>query len=260
MKRKNKIIKNIVASSVIVATITSGAAICTHNYAVAEGSGSVKAAARAVRKEKSITPDYVYTTDRVNIREYATTDSNVILTVDPNTELKRVGINVADGWDMVVVGAANYCICNKYITTIKPDKKAKSLAQQFEDNKIPEEDLRYMSAIIHAEAGNQCEAGKQAVGIVVMNRKESNIYADTIYNVINEPGQFTPVTNGSFVEALTLYDSGQLSEETIKAAKFALRGHKTVIYNDTDINLDGFLYFSRWVDNAKVVIQDHMFR
>lgn len=121
-------------------------------------------------------------------------------------------------------------------------------------------DLRYMSAIIWAEAGNQCKAGQQAVGIVVMNRIKSSLMPNTIYEVIAAPGQFTPFSNGSFAIGLIYYDMNQLSPQIIDAARYALNGNTYVYYNETLLDLDGYLYFSRWIYNHRLIIQDHMFK
>lgn len=204
--------------------------------------------------------DYVYTTKRVNIRTYVGIESDILLTAEVGTKLQRVGTNVIAGWDLVRINDCDYYISNEYITTEEPDQLADSIEQQLEDSKISASDLRYMSAIIWAEAGNQCEAGQQAVGIVVMNRVASEIYEDTVYDVINEPYQFSPVKNGSFSKALNRYDSGEMPECTIDAAKYALQGNTIVNYNGTTYDLNGYLYFSRWVNNAKLTIQDHMFK
>lgn len=204
--------------------------------------------------------DYVYTTDRVNIRTHVGTDSAILLTAETGTKLQRVGTNVISGWDWIKINDENYYVSNKYITTEEPDQLTKSIEEQIEDNKISESDLRYMSAIIWAEAGNQCEAGQQAVGIVVMNRVASETYKDTVYGVINEPYQFSPVKNGSFAKALSRYDNGDMPECVIDAAKYALHGNTVVNYNGTTYDLDGYLYFSRYVSDCRLQIQDHMFK
>ena len=214
-------------------------------------------------KEKEIVEevhDIVYTTSRVNIRTHVGTDSEVILTAEVGTELERVRTNIVSDWDAVLINGTEYYIANEYLTTDKPTKIAKSIKEQLEDSQISEKDLRYMSAIIYAEAGNQCQAGRQAVGIVVMERVESYAYKDTVYDVIYEPGQFSPVANGSLTKALSLYDNGELPSEIIEAAKYTLRGNTTVYYNDTTYDLDGYLYFSRYVCNCRLQIQDHMFK
>ncbi len=204
--------------------------------------------------------DVVYTTNRVNIRTHVGTDSEILLTAEVGTELERVGVNVTSGWDAVLIDGIEYYITNEYLTTDKPAEIAKSIEEQLKDSQISEKDLRYMSAIIYAEAGNQCQAGQQAVGIVVMERVESDVYKDTVYDVIYEPGQFSPVANGSLTKALSLYDNGELPNEIIEAAKYALRGNTTVYYNNTTYDLDGYLYFSRYVSGCRLQIQDHMFK
>lgn len=204
--------------------------------------------------------DYVYTVDRVNIRTHVGTDSDILLTAETGTKLQRVGTNVIPGWDWIKINDENYYISNEYITTEEPEQLVISIEQQIEDNKISESDLRYMSAIIWAEAGNQCEAGQQAVGIVVMNRVASETYKDTVYDVINEPYQFSPIKNGSFSKALNRYDNGDMPECVINAAKYALKGNTTVNYNGQTYDLNGYLYFSRYVRGCRLQIQDHMFK
>lgn len=204
--------------------------------------------------------DYVYTTERVNIRTHVGIESDILLTTETGTKLERIGTNIIQGWDMILICGEKYYISNEYITLNEPAEIAKSIEDQIKDSYIDAEDLRYMSAIIFAEAGNQCQAGQQAVGIVVMERKESDLYEDTIHDVIYESGQFSPVANGSLTRALSMYDNGELSDEIIESAKYALRGNTTVCYNDTTYDLDGYLYFSRYVSGCRLQIQDHMFK
>lgn len=204
--------------------------------------------------------DYVYTTDRVNIRTHVGTGSAILLTAEVGTKLERTGYNITPGWDMITINGNEYCVSNEYLTEEVPEQEAKSIEEQLKDAQINEEDLRYMSAIIFAEAGNQCEAGKQAVGIIVMERKESDVYENTIRDVIYESGQFSPVANGSLTKALNMYDNGELPEECIEAAKYVLWGNTTVYYNNTTYDLDGYLYFSRYVSGCRLQIQDHMFK
>lgn len=124
-----------------------------------------------------------------------------------------------------------------------------------------ESDLRLMASIIWAEAGNQCEAGQQAVGIIVMNRvQREDAFANTIYEVLHQKNQFSPISNGSFNTALNMYDSGDLPQSCIEAAKYALDDNKVVNYNGQDIDLSDYYFFSRYVANARVTIQDHDFK
>lgn len=84
-----------------------------------------------------------------------------------------------------------------------------------------QEDVVYwLSHIINAESGNQPLAGKIAVGNVVLNRVASPRFPNTVYEVIFQRGQFTPVSNGSI--HLTP------NAESVIAAKLCLDGANTV--------------------------------
>lgn len=127
--------------------------------------------------------------------------------------------------------------------------------------KIKEEELRHLSAIIYAEAGNQCMAGQQAVGVIVMERvKCEEFFEDDVISVIYEPRQFSPVKSGNFKKALKKYDRGELPESCIEAAKYALMGNTVVNYNGKDYDLKGYLFFSRYIKDRRLVIQDHHFK
>lgn len=57
-----------------------------------------------------------------------------------------------------------------------------------------EKDL--LARLVEAEAKGEPYAGKVAVATVVLNRVDSPLFPNSIYDVIYEKGQFTPVTNG----------------------------------------------------------------
>lgn len=79
-----------------------------------------------------------------------------------------------------------------------------------------DEDLYWLSRIIHAEAGNQSMEGRICVGNVVLNRVKSEKFPDTIKDVVLSPGQFCPVTSGNIYCTPT--------PESIAAAKLCLEG------------------------------------
>ena len=81
-------------------------------------------------------------------------------------------------------------------------------------------DLYWLSRIISAESAGEPLTGKIAVGNVVLNRKASPSYPNTIYGVIfDRKGgtQFTPAAIG------TIYNSP--TAESIMAAKICLEGY-----------------------------------
>lgn len=81
-------------------------------------------------------------------------------------------------------------------------------------------DLYWLSRIISAEARGEPMAGKIAVGNVVLNRKRSASYPNTVYGVIfdrKHGTQFSPVSYG------TIYNTP--TAESIIAAKICLEGY-----------------------------------
>lgn len=60
-----------------------------------------------------------------------------------------------------------------------------------------EDDLYWLSHLIYAESGNQPLEGMIAVGNVVLNRVESDLFPDTIYGVISQYGQFDVFSGGT---------------------------------------------------------------
>lgn len=84
----------------------------------------------------------------------------------------------------------------------------------------PQDSLYWLSRIIYAESGNQPLAGKIAVGNVVLNRVNSPAFPNTVYSVVFQGSQFTPVMNG------TIYSTP--NPESVIAAKLCLDGANTV--------------------------------
>ena len=83
-----------------------------------------------------------------------------------------------------------------------------------------EDDLYWLSRIIHAESSGEPLKGKIAVGNVIINRKNRSDYPNSIKGVIFDKKygtQFTPVANG------TIYNTP--SSESIRAAKIVLDGY-----------------------------------
>lgn len=82
------------------------------------------------------------------------------------------------------------------------------------DNK---EDLLLLARLISAEARGEPFPGQIAVGGVVLNRVKSPLFPNTIRAVIYQPGQFSPVKNGSI--------NREPTESSLRAAQEALAGN-----------------------------------
>lgn len=76
--------------------------------------------------------------------------------------------------------------------------------------------LYWLSRVISAESRGEILTGQIAVGNVVLNRLESDIFPDTLYGVIFQKDQFEPVENGTIYQ-----DPYYLS---VVAAKLCLEG------------------------------------
>ncbi len=125
-------------------------------------------------------------------------------------------------------------------------------------------DLRLLSALIYCEANSESYNGKLAVGIVVMNRKRSGAYPDTIKGVIYQKYQFGPATNGALSKALKRYDQGKFTSAAqkacIKAAKAALSGTTTITVNGSKKNFSKYLYFSGSLKGNTLSLGNHEFK
>lgn len=107
-----------------------------------------------------------------------------------------------------------------------------------------EADLYWLSRIISAEARGEPLLGKIAVGNVVLNRKASASYPNTIYGVIFDKKhgtQFSPVSYG------TIYNTP--TEESIIAAKICLEGYS--ISNEILFFVNPKYATSSWISNNR---------
>lgn len=90
-----------------------------------------------------------------------------------------------------------------------------------------DDEINWLAKIIFAEAQDEPYEGLVAVGAVIVNRVQSSNFPDTIYDVIFQTNQFSPVRTGK------IYDI-QPDEASYKAAYEALVGVDPV---------EGALYF-----------------
>ncbi|OAB39410.1 hypothetical protein PMSD_05670 [Paenibacillus macquariensis subsp. defensor] len=86
---------------------------------------------------------------------------------------------------------------------------------------VTDKELLLLRKIVMAEAEGEPYQGKVAVANVVLNRLRSANFPKTIYKVIYQKYQFSPVANGRF-------DRVDPNEDSIHAVNEALNGHKEV--------------------------------
>ena len=164
-----------------------------------------RAVVRAEGLEMELQPgmDYMIANGRCLPLPYGVQVSGNILTVPVRTLCLALGVDV--GWDgeLGVVSLT--------------DSGAGPIAPAEEYYNA--DDLYWLTRIIYAESGNQPLDGQIAVGNVIMNRVKSPVFPNTVYEVIHQRNQFTPVRNGTI--NLTP------DEEAEIAAKLVLEGVNT---------------------------------
>jgi N-acetylmuramoyl-L-alanine amidase len=112
---------------------------------------------------------------------------------------------------------------------------------------VVEDDLYWLSRIIHAEAKGESVEGRIAVGNVILNRMKNNEFPDTLKGVIFQKNQFSPVSNGSIYNEPT--------EETLKLAQRVLDGERVVpadvlfFYNPAIVSSDSWVWSREIVDS-----------
>jgi spore germination cell wall hydrolase CwlJ-like protein len=100
----------------------------------------------------------------------------------------------------------------------KSEKKSSS--SKISDLAYDADEVTLLAAIIECEAGTVDYDLMLAVGAVVMNRVNSSLYPDNIFDVIYQKGQFTPAYSGSLDKRL----KNGPCKKAIKAAKAAIAG------------------------------------
>jgi len=134
------------------------------------------------------------------------------------------GVRMMDGVCMLPVRALAWAFdgsaeWDENMTVINLQTGEEAL-QSAENGGYDADTLYWLSHIIYAESGNQPLEGKIAVGNVVLNRVASPIFPNTVYEVVFQRNQFTPVANG------TIY--AEPNEESVQAAKMCMDGANTI--------------------------------
>lgn len=104
-----------------------------------------------------------------------------------------------------------------------------------------ESEVYWLSRIISAESRGESLRGQMAVGNVVLNRVRSSQFPNTIYSVIFQKGQFSPVMNG------TVYSDPAWT--SVIAAKMCLEGYS--ISNDALFFCNLSASTSSWIANNR---------
>ncbi len=118
---------------------------------------------------------------------------------------------------------------------------------------ISEAEIDLLARIVRAEAQSEPFEGKVAVASVVLNRVESPKFPDTIKEVIFQPGQFQPVSNGEI---------NKPADKESRRAVFAALSDMRKIAKDSLFFYNPDIATNRWLDSREttVVIGQHVFK
>lgn len=82
---------------------------------------------------------------------------------------------------------------------------------------MPIEDVELIALVTMAEAEGECEDGKRLVIDTILNRVDSEHFPDTVYEVIYQPNQFSPMWNGRVERCEVREDICQLVKEELES-------------------------------------------
>ena len=102
-------------------------------------------------------------------------------------------------------------------------------------------DIVLIGKVVHHEAGNQSDLGKRLVCDTILNRVESDKFPNTVYDVINQPGQYC---NPSEFPPKEMYKL--VAEEIYTRTDDSIYWYRTKKYHKygTPIRKEGNHYFS----------------
>lgn len=138
---------------------------------------------------------------------------------------------------------------NTVLTKTEKKHTVKAKAESVSGVSSYEKDL--LARLVRAEAESEPYSGKVAVAKVVLNRVHDPEFPNTISGVINQGGQFSPVSNGMI--------NRPADSESIKAVNDALAGggrsDSLYFYNPNTAS-------SHWLDGRQTtaVIGSHVFK
>lgn len=203
----------------------------------------------------------VVNVDTLRVRSYSGYDAEVIRYVQRGELFEVVG-GIDGEWICVDIEGTDGFVLSECVDItfvidagetleeikIREEKEREAKRhKKFSEYSTDEGTLMLLAALIQCEAGGESYEGQVAVGAVVMNRVRSGAYPSTIYGVIFASGQFTPAMTGRLDQ---LYESGNIKQSCISAAKEALAGTS---------NVGDCTHFRRNDGRDGIVIGNHVF-
>ena len=187
---------------------------------------------------EEITPTYLWTTTRVNLRSEASTDSDIIITLDKRVKVQKISSSDSK-WTKVLHNNRVGYINEKYLR----DTELPSL--DFKD-----EDIDMLQRIVEAECTGCSIDSKENVANVIINRILDLDFPDDMESIIFQDGQFSPISDGR-------YFTVDITEDTIEAVNNVLNDgskHKGIFFcNMKDVKS---LSKKKWFKSLEFLFED----
>ena len=138
------------------------------------------------------------------------------MTINANTERKDgMKIEVAEGKKKGIQTAP---IELAQISIIPEEEEEPEREEQADRQELDAEECRMLMKIAMAEAEGESVEGKALVMRVILNRVQDEAFPDTVEEVINQKGQFSPVEEGG------RYYTTEYNSECQEALEMVLEG------------------------------------
>lgn len=135
-------------------------------------------------------------------------------------------------------------------------RETKHWEEKTTDNtiQITYQDAQILMRIAQTEAGNQGVQGMYLVMQTVWNRVQSPIYPDSVWEVVTQPCQFEPITNGTYYtveitpeahEALAMFEKNLDADKEIIAFESVHNNASLKRYYDTSFTYLGHTFYKQ---------------
>ena len=85
-----------------------------------------------------------------------------------------------------------------------------------EEEELNEDDVELLSLLVLAEAEGECDLGKMLVADVVLNRVDSELFPNTIKEVVYEKNQFSSMHNGRWKKVIVDEETRELVRDEMR--------------------------------------------
>lgn len=102
----------------------------------------------------------------------------------------------------------------------------RNAGSSYREVNLSDTDRQLLAAITWCEAGSDSFDGQVAVASAVLNRVESDLFPNTIEEVIRQKGQFVPTEGGWYDEVLA--EPEKIKDSCFEAVDYVLQGNRTV--------------------------------